>query len=189
MSHGPVPDIGPIVLVGFMAAGKSTVGRRLAGTMGWRFVDFDEAIAERTGRSPGRLIREEGEHRLREEEAALTADLAQGARAVLAPGGGWVTRPELAALLGPGTVRVWLRVSAEEAVRRAEADLEAPAPVDRPLLGPADGRLERARALLDGREPLYAAADFVVDVDAKTPDAVVEEILRHLGAAREDDER
>lgn len=189
MSHGPGPDIERIVLVGFMAAGKSTIGRRLAGRLGWRFVDFDVAIEERTGRSPARLIREEGEARLREEEAALTDALAGTRRAVLAPGGGWVTRPELAGRLGAGTVRVWLRLDAGEAVRRAEADREGAASVDRPLLGPPAGRLERARALLRQREPLYAAAELVVDVDAKTPDAVVAEIVGLLGTHGEDDER
>lgn len=191
MSHGPAPLPERIVLVGFMAAGKTTVGRRLADRLGWRFVDFDEALERRTGLAPGALIRTHGEARLRREEARLTAELAGCRETVLAPGGGWITQPGLAARLGAGTALVWLRLPAAEAVRRAEREGGAGADraVDRPLLGPREGRIERAEALLRGREPLYAAADVVVDVDELEPDAVMEEILRRLRTHREDDER
>lgn len=169
-----------------MAAGKTTVGERLADRIGWRFIDFDREIEQRTGRTAGRLIRERGEAALRDLEANLTTELSGAAEVVLAPGGGWVTRPELVAELGSGTVTVWLRVDVDEAVRRAEAEADR---VDRPLLGPPDGRTERARALLESREPLYARAEVVVDVDAREPDVVVSEILRRLGLDGEADER
>ncbi len=184
MSHGRDPTFGRIVLVGFMAAGKSTVGPRLAQRLDWDFVDFDRRIEERTGSSPGALIRERGELAFRRLEAELTEEFAGVTRVVLAPGGGWVTRPELLERLGPDTVRVWLRVSVSEALRRAGAD-EA----DRPLLGPAEGRAGRAEALLREREPLYERAEVVVNVDGREPDAVVEEILRQLAPGGEDDER
>ncbi len=184
MSHGGDPGCDRIVLVGFMAAGKTTVGRRLADRLDWAFVDLDGLIEERTGRTPGRLIREDGEAAFRRLEAELTDELSGRTRVVLAPGGGWVTRPELAERLGPGTVRVWLRVSPAEAVQRAESD-----PVDRPLLGRRDGRLERATALLAAREPYYRRAEITMDVDDKAPSRVVEEILDRLGRDREDDER
>ncbi|MEJ2503697.1 MAG: shikimate kinase [Gemmatimonadota bacterium] len=175
MSHGPVPGIDRIVLVGFMASGKSTVGRLLARRLGWSFLDFDETIRDRTGRDAGTLIRTRGEAAFRALEAELTHEAAGLTAVVLAPGGGWVTQPGLADLLGPGTVRVWLRVSAAEAVRRADAEGR-----DRPLLGPAAGRLERAAELIRRREPLYSAAELAVDVDGKDPEAVVEAIVRGL---------
>lgn len=167
-----------------MAAGKTTVGERLADRLGWRFIDFDREIEDRTGRTAGRLIRERGERALRDLEADLTTELAGVEDVVLAPGGGWVTRPELAARLGSGTAMVWLRVGVDEAVRRAEAD-EADR-IDRPLLGAAEGRRERARALLESREPLYARAEVVVDVDDREPEVVVGEILRRLEVDGED---
>lgn len=169
-------------MVGFMAAGKSTIGRRLASRLGWEFVDFDERIRERTGRTAAALIREQGEPALRALEAALTDELADGSRVVLAPGGGWGADPTFAGRLGPGTIRVWLRITAEEAVRRARED--ARRGVDRPLLGPADepdaSRIERARSLLAGREQAYAAAEVVVDVDGREPAVVVDEVVRRL---------
>lgn len=178
MSHGGVPAPERIVLVGFMAAGKTTTGRLLAAKLRWRFVDFDALIEERTGRTPAVLIREHGEGRLRREEARLTEELAGCRRTVLAPGGGWITQPELVARLGAGGLVVWLRISVKEAVRRAETQLAAG--VDRPLLGPVEGRLERSTALLRGREPFYASADLVVDVEGKEATVVAEEILRRM---------
>lgn len=176
MRHGAASPIRRIVLVGFMASGKSTVGRLLAERLGWDFVDFDEVIAEREGRPPGRLIREVGEPAFRAAEAELTAEQAGRGDVVLAPGGGWATQPELALSLGPGTVRVWLRVSPEEAVRRAESD-----GTDRPLLGGPEGRVERMRRLLERRMDRYAAAELSLDVDDLGPGAVVDSIVRRLG--------
>ncbi len=159
-----------------MAAGKSEVARILAGRLGWERVDFDEAIRQRTGRSPGAIIREDGEAAFRALERELTATLADRERVVLDPGGGWATQPDLARLLGPGTVRVWLRVSPETAVRRANED-----GTDRPLMGPSDGRVERMARLLREREPLYRAAELAVDTDDMSPGRVAETILRRLG--------
>jgi shikimate kinase len=184
MSYGPDPTPGTIVLVGFMAAGKSTVGRLLARRLGWDFVDFDQRILERTGLTAGKLIRERGEDAFREMEAEVTAEVAGSTRLVLAPGGGWVTRPELAHHLGDGTVRVWLRVTSDEVLRRAALDS-----VDRPLLGPSDGRRDRVEELLRGRTPLYESAEVVVDVDDREPAIVVDEIIRRLGLEQESDER
>lgn len=174
MSHGLAPTIERIVLVGLMASGKTTVGRRLAERLGWEFVDLDERIELRTGHPPARIIRERGEPAFRAIEDELTGELARRRSLVLAPGGGWVTNPA-AERLGPGTVRVWLRIPVEEAIRRA-----AGSPGGRPLLDDAPDRLERARGLLRDREPLYARSEVVVDVAGKDPETVVREIARRL---------
>ena len=184
MSHGGAPSPHRIVLVGFMAAGKTTVGALLAERLGWSFVDVDATIRERTGRTAGDIIRQDGEPAFRALEADVTAELGSRRDVVVAPGGGWAGRPELMDALGPGTLRVWLRVSPEVALERAEAES-----VDRPLLGPPDGRLERARALLERREPWFAAAELAVDANDEDPAVVAGEILRRLGLKREDDER
>lgn len=166
-----------IVLVGFMAAGKTTVGRMLAARLGWSFVDFDERISQRAGRAPGQIIREEGEAAFRSHEAQLTAELAGRTGLVLAPGGGWGADPGRAAALGPGAVRVWLRITVEEALRRAGAE-----EVDRPLLGAGPDRHARAGALLAERARGYAAAEITVEVNGKSPEAVTDEIVRRLEA-------
>jgi shikimate kinase len=162
-----------------MAAGKSTVGRLLASRLGWDFVDLDARVLERTGRHPADWIREEGEAAFRDVETAVSAELAGSSGVVLAAGGGWVTRPGNLDALGRGTLRVWLRITAAEALRRAAAD-----PADRPLLAEALADAEPLRAaesLLRHREPLYAEADIAVDVEGKDPAGIVDEIMRRLG--------
>ena len=181
MSHGRVPEPDVIVLVGFMAAGKTTVGHRLGERLGWRTVDFDEAISARVGRTPAELIREQGEAALRREEHRLTEELAGEKRVVLVPGGGWITAPGVLEALHPATALVWLRVSLEEALRRAESQGDR---VDRPLLGELEGREARAADLLREREPYYARAPLVVDVDGKPPGRVVDEIIGQLHLER-----
>ena len=167
-------DVARIVLVGFMASGKSTVGRRLAERLGWDFIDFDEEIERRAGRSIGDIFRQDGEAAFRALEAKLTAEWRNAESVVLAPGGGWVTQPGLLDSLGPRSVVVWLRISAAEAVRRT-----ASAQVHRPLLAGADP-LATAERLLRQREPLYRRADVVVDSDARGPDELASAILREI---------
>jgi shikimate kinase len=167
-------DILRVVLVGFMASGKSTVGRLLAERLGWAFVDFDEEIEQRTGRSVGQIFAEDGEAAFRRLEARLTRELAPVEKLVMSPGGGWITQPELLASLPGATLVVWLRVSPEEAVARARRS-----GTHRPLLGPAD-QLATAERLLERREPLYRLADVIVDVDGRSPGELAEEIERTI---------
>lgn len=175
----PRPPVRRVVLVGFMASGKSTVGRRLAERLGWDFLDFDEEIERRTGLAIPDIFRRLGEPAFRALEAELTAEFGGLDRAVLAPGGGWIMQPGLLEQLAPGTLLVWLRVSPEEAVRRAMRER-----THRPLLAGPDP-LARARLLLAEREPLYRQADVAVDVDGRDPDEVAAEIAgiaRRYGA-------
>ncbi|HEX7117690.1 MAG TPA: shikimate kinase [Longimicrobiales bacterium] len=159
-----------ILLVGFMASGKSTIGRLLADRLGWGFLDFDAEIEQRTGSTVPEIFRRLGEAEFRAFEAELTREVADLDHVVLAPGGGWITRPELLEYFGDETLVVWLRVSPEEAVRRARVDLSK-----RPLLTAADP-IARARMLLREREPLYRMADVVVEVDGRDAHEIAEEI-------------
>jgi shikimate kinase len=170
----PVESVERVLLVGFMAAGKTTVGRRLAGLLGWTFIDFDDIIEARTGLTVPAIFRERGEAVFRGLEARLTDEYGGAAHVVLAPGGGWITQPELLDRLPPGTLVVWLRISPGEAVRRALAD-----DVHRPLLAGADP-LAKARLLLSEREPLYFLADATVDVDGRAPEDIAREIAAKI---------
>lgn len=160
-----------VVLIGFMAAGKTTVGRRLADYLGWAFLDFDEEIERRTGLTIPEIFRLRGEPEFRALEEELTRDAAAIDHAVMAPGGGWITQPELLEYFGPETLVVWLRISPEEALLRANRAL-----THRPLLAGAPDPLVRARMLIREREPLYRLADVVVDVDGRDADAVARQI-------------
>lgn len=171
MSSVPVSRI---VLVGFMGAGKSSVGRKLAEELGWRFVDADDAVEEAAGFAVSEIFREHGEETFRRWEAETVDGILTGRHVVVATGGGWAAREGRLSTLPEETVSVWLRVDPEEAVRRARGDV-----TERPLLG-VDDPVGRARALLDARTPRYAEATLGVDTDGRTVDDVTARICRML---------
>ena len=107
-----------LVLVGFMGCGKSSVGRILARRLGWDFVDLDARVEKAEGRSVAAIFAESGEARFRVVEATEAEKALARDRVVLATGGGWAAQPGRLAALPEGTLSVWLRVSAEEAVRK-----------------------------------------------------------------------
>ena len=160
-----------MLLVGFMAAGKTTVGALLAERLGWTFVDLDGEIERAAGSSVTDLFASEGEPGFRRREAAATVALRGRERIVVATGGGWVANSEVTREDRAGTV-VWLQVTPAEAVRRA-----AVAPGRRPLLGAsADGAAE----LLAARVARYAAADLIIDTDGREPHEIAAEIIEAL---------
>lgn len=174
-STRPEAEVSRILLVGFMAAGKTTVGRTLAERLDWEFVDFDEEIERRTGLSVPEIFEQEGAETFRALEKEVTEDLADKRRVVLAPGGGWITQPELLEYFDTETLVVWLRITPEEVVRRASRTLS-----HRPLLASAPDPLERARALIREREPLYGMADVVIDVDGRGIDELADRIAEWI---------
>lgn len=163
-----------VVLIGFMGAGKSAVGRRLADRLGWRFADLDEAVERRDGRSIPEIFEAEGEARFRELEAGAARELLHGEEVVVATGGGWAARPGRLDSLPAGSLSVWLEVGAREAVRRAARE-----PGRRPLLAGNDP-VEAARELLERRRAHYAAADVRVDTGGRSVDDVTTRILEIL---------
>jgi len=159
-----------VVLLGYMASGKSTVGAALARRLEWSFVDFDVEIEQREGRTVKAIIETEGEERFRDMEAALTGEAASAGRLVMAPGGGWITRPELLGMLGSETLRVWLRVSIDETVRRLREDT-----IDRPFRELDDPTPMIAQMLAD-REPLYRLSDISIPADGRSVESIAFEI-------------
>lgn len=168
------PMLHRIVLVGFMGAGKSSVGRALASQLSWRFEDLDEVVVKRSGRTIETWFRDMGEDAFRAEEDAVAQELLGEIRLVLASGGGWATRPRRLTELPPGTVSIWLDVDADEAVRRIEADS-----VLRPLLDGPEPQ-EEARRLLDSRRDACDSADVRVDTNGRSVEDVTSRILEIL---------
>ena len=167
-----------IVLLGYMCSGKSTVGESLARRLEWRYVDFDVEIERRDSRAVSAIIEEEGEEAFRLREAALTEEAAEENGLVLAPGGGWITRPEMLDMLGDGTFSAWLRVSPEETARRLREDS-----IDRPFKDHPDP-VGRIREMLAEREPLYRLADVTVPTDFRSVEEIafeIEQITRARG--------
>lgn len=158
-----------------MGAGKSTIGRALARELDCVYLDSDEQVMLRTGRSVPELFAERGEASFRaEEKRVLDEAVASDIPAVVSVAGGAVLDPDnRETIRGAGTV-VWLR--AEVATLAARVGTGA----GRPLLG--DDPAAALARLYEERRPLYAElADLVVDVDAVAPDEAVKQILGALG--------
>lgn len=151
------PDITrrTIALVGLMGVGKSSVGRRLAATLGVPFCDADAEIEVAAGRSVSDIFADLGEEEFRAGEHRVIRRLLEGPPVVLATGGGAFTHEGTRALLKERAVTVWLKaeleVLAERATRRDT----------RPLLHGKDP-MAVLRALAEARYPLYAEADIEV---------------------------
>jgi len=160
-----------VLLVGFMGSGKSTVGRLVAAGLSWRFLDFDDRIEEVEGRSVAEIFRTQGERYFRRVESEIAEDLLSEDHVVLGSGGGWAAAPGLLDALPDGTVSVWLRVSADEAVERVRPQAGV-----RPLLATGNPR-SKAEALLSERAPRYGHAHLTVETDGRTPEDVAAEIL------------
>lgn len=163
-----------VILIGPMGAGKSTVGRLLAGRLHLPFYDSDSVIVQRTGVSIPTIFEIEGEDGFRAREARVLADLAGMGPMVLATGGGIVLRPENRAWLKAMGRVVYLDVSVDEQLRRVRMDS------NRPLLQVADPRA-RLETLQGERAPLYRElADLTLRTDGLRAEQVVGQIVKFL---------
>lgn len=162
-----------IVLVGFMGAGKTTVGRLLAARLGIPFIDSDHVIAARAGKPIPQIFADDGEPAFRRLEHEVIAELLHGEDIVLALGGGAATHERTRALLAAATVPVvYLRVSYAVAMNRVGGDR------GRPMLARPD-----VAQLHQDRDPLYAqAATQTIDVGHRCPEELTLDILARLGA-------
>ncbi|REJ32710.1 MAG: hypothetical protein DIU83_07995, partial [Bacillota bacterium] len=162
-----------MTLIGFMGAGKTTVGQRLAARLSRPFVDVDAVIEARAGMSIPDIFAAEGESGFRRREADAVRRICREGGQVIAAGGGTVMdRGSLSLLRRTGPL-VWLRADLEELLSRAAAEAERP----RPLLTRPRADLQRLYA---GRERIYGLADYVVDVSGKSPDEVADQVERLL---------
>ena len=166
----------PLVLIGLMGAGKSTIGRRLARHIGWRFVDSDEEIELAAGCSISDIFAMHGEPIFRDLEQRVISRLLQDKEVVVATGGGAWMQPQLRDLIMQSATSLWLRADIDVLLERVSKRDH------RPLLATGDKRsiLER---LMEERYPLYAQANLMVDSNKGPHDQVVERVVEALEAS------
>jgi shikimate kinase / 3-dehydroquinate synthase len=158
-----------IVLVGFMGAGKTTIGRLVADRLGLPFVDSDLVIEQRTGRSVRDIFATDGEPAFRVLEQEVIADLLAGPEAVLALGGGAAEHPATQVGLKRADV-VYLQVGYAQAMQRVAGDEY------RPLLRRPD--LDR---LYGRRLDVYGSvATLTIATDGRRPEAIAGDVIEHL---------
>ncbi len=159
-----------ITLTGFMGSGKSSVGRIVADALGCPFLDLDELIVQKAGRSIPDIFATDGEAAFRRLEKQLleqTVKKYAESTAVLALGGGTVTVPGAVQLLQEKTLCIYLQASLETLLKHLEGQTEG-----RPL---ADEQM--SRRLLD-RNPLYRqAAQITLETDGLSPEEIADEII------------
>lgn len=167
-----------IYLIGYRGSGKTTVARELAVRLSYDFIDADDEIEERAGKSIAAIFAEDGEAAFRALESDVVADLCRLRRAVVSLGGGAVmNETNRTAIRFAGTV-VWLTANVETLANRLATDETTAA--RRPSLTSAGG-LTEIETVLAMREPIYrACATFEIDTEEKSPTEVVDEILGRL---------
>lgn len=172
LRQNSVSDDAPIFLVGFMGAGKTTVGKALAHHLEYAFFDLDELIAARVGKSVQEIFAELGEAEFRSLESAAIQSCRNMVRSVVALGGGaYITEENRISLRAIG-VTVWLDCPIEICLKRIGGDRS------RPLLGDEDDM----RPLLAGRRAAYAQADYAVQAGDLSPEELAIEITTILNS-------
>jgi shikimate kinase len=161
----------PIFLVGFMGAGKTTVGRALARQLRWDFFDLDDLIEQRVGKSVQAIFADSGESEFRRLEREALQSCSKLVRTVIALGGGaYVSEENRTSLRGIGKT-IWLDCPLEVCLRRISGDRS------RPMLGGED----EMTALLERRSSAYAQADSAVQTGNLSPELLEIEIAKLLG--------
>jgi shikimate kinase len=162
-----------LVLVGMMAAGKSSVGRRLGLRLGLPFVDADTEIEKAAVMTIPEIFSTHGEPYFRAGEARVIARLLDGGPQVLATGGGAFMNVDTRAAIRVKGISIWLKADFDVLLRRVKRR------TDRPLLQ-GDEAADTLRRLMDERYPVYAEANLTVESRDVPHDAIVDEMLAAL---------
>lgn len=175
------PQARAIVLIGFMGAGKSSVGRALGEQLGWTFEDLDDRIERREQRTVAEIFRDSGESEFRRAEHAalreLLNELREGAQKVIALGGGaFAQRPNAKLIEAASVPTVFLDARVDELWRRCGQQTG----MERPLLG----SVESFRQLYEARRPHYLKARFRQETGGKTVKQIAEDVVQALGLDR-----
>ena len=170
-------DIQNLALIGFMGTGKSSVGRLLATHLHFRFVDTDEMIESRAGRSIADIFAQAGEQVFRGIEKQVVSELARVQRTVIATGGGLAANAENMTSLKGHALVVCLWASPEAIWERVHTQTH------RPLLQGPDP-MAKIRELLAKREPYYRQADVLVNTEMRSIKEVTQHVLHQFQIAR-----
>ena len=166
-----------VVLIGYRGSGKTTVGRQLAERLGHPFIDADDLIVARAGKSIREIFEQDGEPVFRDYESLILKDVLSRIHHVVSVGGGAIEREANRKLFGAGKHRViYLRCDSDELLRRISADGQTAA--SRPALTRFAGGIKEITTVLARREPVYRSVmTEEIDVTHLSPSQVVDRII------------
>lgn len=163
-----------VFLTGYMGAGKSTIGRKLAITMGYRFIDTDKALERQFKCKMSDIFKDIGEAGFRQAEERLIERMTAKSNYIVSTGGGTLTRMETFFTAQRAGLLIYLRAPVEVLYERTIFSQK-----DRPLLNAPDAdQLFKKRFKI--REPYYVRADYTVDTHERHSDEVVKDIKQWL---------
>ena len=165
-----IEGVGRGYLVGFMGAGKATVGRALAARLGVPFVDADSEIEAAAGMTIPEIFEIRGEAEFRIGEARVIARLLDGGPQVLATGGGAFQNGETRTLIRAKAISIWLKADFDVLLKRIKRR------TDRPMLKTADPAATLQKLIAD-RYPVYAEADITIESRDVLHEIIVDEIM------------
>jgi shikimate kinase len=162
-----------LALIGFMGAGKTSVGRLVAEQLHFDYLDTDDVIQSRTGRTITEIFATDGEPAFRKLEAELVGELAGRIKTVIATGGGLPVNPQNLAGLKTHALVVCLWASPEKIWERVKHQTH------RPLLHDPDPQ-KKIRELLAVREPFYRQADVLLNTELRSVREVAQQVVHQF---------
>ena len=160
-----------------MGSGKSSVGRLVADQLHFTFLDTDDVLVARAGKSIAEIFAQDGEAAFRERESALVLELAPRTRTVISTGGGLPVNPANLASLRTHALVMCLWASPEKIWERVQGQSH------RPLLNEPDP-LAKIRQLLETREPFYRRADVLINTDVRQAREVAHQVVHQFHIAQ-----
>ncbi|MFA6618592.1 MAG: shikimate kinase [Candidatus Neomarinimicrobiota bacterium] len=161
-----------VFLTGMMGTGKSTVGKELAKKLNCKFIDLDDEIIKKAGKSIETIFTDEGEASFRTWEMKTAQELNLTKRSVIATGGGFPLKEANRDWMSQNGKTIWLSASAEHILDRIKDE-------NRPLL-PKPITKSHIENILNKRLDIYQKADLQIDTEDKSPDAIADEIIKRI---------
>jgi len=175
-----------IFLIGFMTAGKSTVGKILANTIGWNFIDLDQEIERIENKSVIKVFKENGEQYFRQLEHQTLKRISNEKNFVISLGGGTIENPENMKIISLQGIIIYLEISVQEAFKRLKYKRNRPILFNDSNEEVSDQELiERITNIYNRRIALYNQADIKINTDrmkvGKTVDTIVRILKKDFG--------
>lgn len=170
-----------IYFTGFMAGGKSTIGRIVANTLGYAYTDIDKEIEKRLGKKVTEIFAEFGEVYFREFETQVLSEVSKQQHHVISLGGGTIMNPKNLEIIKSRGLLLYLKSSLENIFKRLRYKTDRPVFMDNDGKWMRDGELkDKIKVLMEIREPVYQQSNLTFVTDNKPVGVTVDEIVKKI---------